>query len=108
MKYLIFFIGLLVVSVSRPILAANEEEPGVGQAEPREPQVLSEGVMRAVNRSAAEVVAEADGSLRLDLHGSHQHVYMARVGAGGKIETYCATSERAVRSFLFEPKTSVK
>ena len=63
---------------------------------------LDELTKRAVDRSAAELIEEANGDLTLAFNGSHQHVYMARLGVGGEIETYCATSEKAVRRFLFE------
>ncbi len=106
MKHAFLGIGLLGFAMGA-VVAAPVDRAGVREREAA-PYVLDEITRRAVDRSAAELIVEADGSLTLELNGSHRHVYMARVGADGQLETFCATSEAAVRRFLFERPTHLE
>lgn len=94
---LIFFIGTPLATIAEDTAKSANSSDEVKAGE------LSATTKRALDHSAAEVVAKENGDLLLKLNGSHQHVYMARVGADGKIETFCAADERSVRSWLFKP-----
>lgn len=80
-----------------PVIDRHENEPLYQ---------LSDVIKRATDRSSAQLIKEPGGDLMLELNGGHKHVYMARVAADGKIETFCATSEKAVRTWLFERPVS--
>ncbi len=85
-----------------PVAAAEPpDKPTDEEAAADQPRQLSAPVQRAVDFAAAELSSDSDGRQSLNLNGSHQHVYMARVGSDGKLETFCASHEQAVRSFLF-------
>lgn len=85
-----------------PVAAAEPpDQPADEEAATHQPRQLSAPVQRAVDPSAAVLSHDSDGRQSLNLNGSHQHVYMARVGADGALETFCASHEQAVRSFLF-------
>lgn len=107
MKHAFLGIGLLSLALGAAVAAPVDDRPGVREREAA-PYVLDEITRRAVDRSAAELLVETDGSLKLEFNGSHRHVYMARVGADGQIETFCATSEAAVRRFLFQRPTHLQ
>ena len=79
-----------------PLTASLQEVPATPRSEIR----FDAATERAFDRSGryVTVTRRADGAVVTDLNGSFQNVTVARVGPGGKIETYCTTSkEEATR-----------
>ena len=74
--------------------------PAVGEAEPEPKHQLEESTKRLLDRSAQSAEQLPDGRMLLNVNGGHRHVFMARVGANGKVETYCADSAHGAEQWL--------
>ena len=103
---MVFVLLLFLISNSAFSMELPKRGPVIDQHENENLYQLSDVIKRAIDRSSAQLIKEPGGDLMLDLNGGHKHVYMARVAADGKIETFCATSEKAVRTWLFERPVS--
>ena len=99
-------IALLVILVS-PQLVFSAENPEVRYTSKDQIKfkVLTQ---KAFDHSGKFVThsVHADGSESANHNGSMGNVTVARIGADGKIETYCTTDEAAAKSFMageFDP-----
>ncbi len=81
---------------------APAEESATIVATPRDSIRFTEQTRRGFDRSGRHVTSHthADGSSSVHLNGTFQNVTVARMGPGGKIETYCTTDEDDAKSWM--------
>lgn len=58
---------------------------------------LNAQTLALLNRDGAFIEPQGNGRQRLVTGGGHQHVLMARIGADGRVETFCADSVHSAR-----------
>ncbi|MEJ8567319.1 hypothetical protein [Elongatibacter sediminis] len=92
---------LLAAAATLLPCAAAAESPEL-PATPRSAIEFGPSTERAFDRSGDFVTLEQkpDGALNARQNGSFQNVSVARVGPGGKIETYCTTDAGRARDWM--------
>ena len=90
----VFFVALLTAC------AAAAQQPPAREADPAEPLFeLNADTRQRLSRDDWQLKHRADGRMEFKTEG-HQHVYMARVGKDGNIETFCANDVASAEKFL--------
>lgn len=89
----------LALVIAPPFALAQQVQPAESKPEPQG-RILDESTKRMLDRSQSYVEQDGDGRFHLNANGGHQHVYMARIGKDGKVETFCAESIHAAEQFL--------
>ncbi len=74
-----------------PLQAANDRDPA--------PFMLNDQTRKLLNRSGTYLEDLGGGRMGLQTGGGHKHVLLARVGAGGKVETYCTDSIHSAQNW---------
>ena len=80
-------------------------DPATGktrQATPQEVKMMSDRLQAFLNRSSADlkVKESSSGMLSMSLQGGFLNVWVASVGADGKVTNSCVTDQAAAQSIL--------
>lgn len=95
MQRLSLWVGAIGIITSTALWAEDIE--GVQSPDKVE---LDASTQKALSRSNAEFVVLPDGRKQLVLNGGHRHVFVARIGEDGRVETVCVDHEEDARRFL--------
>ena len=99
MRIIIIAAGTMALLYALPTPAEEAEQIA---ATPRASIQFGAQTRRGFDRSGQYVTKEVrpDGSTAVELNGSFQNVTVARLGPGGKVETYCTTDEEDAKSWM--------
>jgi hypothetical protein len=100
--------GAAQPAIKAPVGAAGMQvfvDPATGKIRPATPQevkMMSNRLQAFLNRSSVglKVQESADGMLSMNLQGGFLNVWVASVGADGKITNACVTDQAAAQSIL--------